>query len=700
MKKISYQWQKAKSLLLAAVVSSGLAACTEYDNPVGADDSNTNVPQQVEEPTDDQMAVRVTADMPLAVLGQFEDNSMAAALIRRMQSPTFTVNADTKLALMKGSDMVNLSNDDILALARLYANGGYLAFEKPTVGQLLSFTLTMAIVLAVAEDELLTSDGDVTITPNSPAAARRATSPLAENLKSRVENIRTNATRAAGDTEEQMQEVVGEMVIFGADSYYVCEKYEERTRSFSITDHKGNLLKSNEDTVKKEYNQFRSGLMADGAAKWLNSRSQAMEERQAQARRIAATRADGSKGINELMSASDEFTFQSYLHARNENGGDMDRESAHHETIRVWGAHNTETKRDYYYVQQKVRLEIGGFQGDDVWPSNSMTLYKGPNVPKDWWIGGYDYDGTHFVDFYGAWLHSFEAKLNLNGAGNIKVEEAIPTTDNNNVSTSIAIGNIHTQTSTIGFTLGASIGEKPSFNPSFNFSHGWTDGTTYTMTTTDNAKELKCKKNTSGSQVTWTYECGKNMDPYDNNDYYCHQIAPDALINDVDIENQVCWSVSSPGGHYEISLTSVPKMRSQIKEKGTLHWCNMDGLVTSEKTFTLKIPNRSIQEWHMDVTFPEIGQEGHHGDKGKLTDYLKQQFPNIYQTDMMLADQTDVSEGTIKNLVDYSKQMLQNSNAAQTMRDYALDLGLSEYTIKWYTNAPNHNTYQLTIKAK
>ena len=88
------------------------------------------------------------------------------------------------------------------------------------------------------------------------------------------------------------------------------------------------------------------------------------------------------------------------------------------------------------------------------------------------------------------------------------------------------------------------------------------------------------------------------------------------------------------------------------------------------------------------------------GDKGKLIEYLQRQFPDLYQPRQSLADQTDTSEGTIKYLVDYSKQLLLNSDGAQTMRDYALDLGLSQYTIKWYTIDGKHSKYEVTVKAK
>ena len=407
-----------------------------------------------------------------------------------------------------------------------------------------------------------------------------------------------------------------------------------------------------EDTAPiQEYSKFRSGLMADGAALWLNTRGQAKQERQAKARQLQQTRGDADGCINDLMSASDEFTYQKKLYSRSSDGGGMYKENAFHETIAVWGVHNTAKNKDYYYVQQKVRMEIGGKKDDnEVWDPNK-TLYRGPYEAHMWYVNSFTYQGKTYTHYYGSWLNKYLSKLNLTGEGTIKVEKAIPLTDNNNVSESIAIGESHSETNTLGFSLGGSIGSGgAAFIPSFNYSHGWTDGTSFTMTTTTNAKELKCVKNTSGS--------------------------------------------------YKLSIYEQPYMKAVMKVSGKGEWCNMTGWMTYEKEFTFKTPNRAVQEWYMDITFPEIGTEGHHGDKGKLIEYLQRQFPDIYQTRQSLADQTDTSENTIKYLVDYSKSLLLNSDGAQTMRDYALDLGLSQYTIKWYTIDKKHKTYELTIKAR
>ncbi len=252
--------------------------------------------------------------------------------------------------------------------------------------------------------------------------------------------------------------------------------------------------------------------------------------------------------------------------------------------------------------------------------------------------------------------------------------------------------------------MGANIGYNPSINPSINYSHGWTDGYAVEMTHTSNHKELKVKKTSNGSEVKWTYTCSKDMSkPFvDRDDYWCHPTAPDLLIGDVDIDNQVCWSVKNPSGTYTLKTLLEPYIRGMFitQSNDPTHWISNDAWLTCKPSYTLKQPNRAVQTWYMDVTFPEIGSEGHHGDKGRLIEYLQRQFPSLYQTELQLADLSDTNESTIKNLVEYTKELLVNRDGAQTMRDYAKDLGLSQYTIKWYTIDGKHNKYELLIKAE
>lgn len=46
-----------------------------------------------------------------------------------------------------------------------------------------------------------------------------------------------------------------------------------------------------------------------------------------------------------------------------------------------------------------------------------------------------------------------------------------------------------------------------------------------------------------------------------------------------------------------------------------------------------------------------------------------------------------------------SQQHILNSDGLQIMKEYAKDLGVSQYTIVWYTTDGNHNKYEITITA-
>ena len=455
------------------------------------------------------------------------------------------------------------------------------------------------------------------------------------------------------------------------------------------------------------------------------------------------------------MSASEEHTYQNSLAAvlvtKDKDGNKilevnnpLKKDNAYQEIIRVWGVHNMETNKDYYYTEQKVVASVGGKrEGDDLW-NVSKTLYRGP-YNNDKWIGVKkdrysDPDNTLGFDFsemeeemkwamgiygdyigcavYGAWFNKGDFSLNLTGKGSIQLEDAVPDTDNNNISRSVAVGTTESETNTIGGTFSPGfVGSNPSGALGLNFSHGWTTGTSYTLTTTENAKELKCVKNTEGNKVKWTYECGKtDMGDIDKGDA-THAIAPDALTTDVNIDNQACWSVANPDGAYTLETYHMPTMCSLLASctdvdgdfseplflLGDSKLCSTSSTDANNNTvsYTLLQPNRSKQTWYMDVDFPELGQDGYKGVKDELTDALKTQFPDLYQPSIVLADQTPASENTIQNLVDKSKKMLNDPNALQTLKGYALDRGVSQFTIKWYCTDSNHpEPYTMTVQAK
>jgi hypothetical protein len=673
------------AIVLGSVALFTTYSCTDDDLANNTTIIPTNV---VVDPNVDKLQTRVTANVPTAVLSTFDDKSMGAALVRRLPNTTNSIQSDTKMVLIKGEDIKGRPLTEWIEAARMYLKGGYIAVEKPHNAHLVEVAKQLSEKLEQASHDVLKESGHITITPPEQVSSNSINID-AERMGARIVNIAT----MAGSRANASSEAVAEMVVFSPMGFYQCNPYQGAVVHSSHSDKDGEEVE--EDKISNpDYTKLNSGLLADGVAEWLNYQG----NRTAVSKSRLLSKADGQGSINELMSASEEHYYKNHLCAQDWNGTCREKPNAFTEVIRVWGSHNMTTNKDYYFVEQSALSAIGGEQeGDDRFDVNK-TLYAGPYKEKEWIKADYDYNGKHYKAYYGAWWERGTYTLNLVGSGTIRLEDALPTTDNNNTSTSIAVGETHTQTNTIGCSLGFS---GWNLTGSANYSHGWTDGTTYTMTSTTNAKEITVEKNTDNNKVKWFYENSQKIySSYDYDDK--HMMASAAATTDVNVDNQACWSVENPEGAYTLEVTSDSWTRCLYSDKdGHKYKCRQDWSPDSENSkYELIIPNRAEQTWHMDITFPEIGQEGYNRIKGELTQYMKEQFPSLYQTEVKIADRTEESENTIKILVNQADNVLHNTDGGQTMREYALDLGISQYTIKWYTIDGKHSKYEVTVKAK
>ena len=674
---------KKRNFLFSAVlmgIAMLMTGCVKEDIASNDNGGGTN-------PTDmnvDELNVKVTADMPTAVLSSFDENSMGAALVRRLNIKTNEVTSDTKMILIKGEDIQNRPITEWFQAAKIYLKGGFIAIEKPRNAHLVEVAEQLSTKLEQATVELMTQSGHVTITPPKQQSGNAINSDAAR-INARVANIAAIAGRR-GDASGT--DAVAEMVIFSPRGYYQCEPHQGVLVSSSYTDKDGNEVVK-EEIHNPDYTKRSSGCLADGAAMWLNTKNA-----QTPTNRVTK-RADAQGAINELMSASEEYNYQRSLMAHDWNGKTRKKSFGYIETTRVWGSHNMETNKDYYFVEQTALSAVGGQQEGDARFDPNKTLYVGPYKENEWMDGSIDFNGRHYSGYYGAYWHDAEFSLNLVGSGTIKLEDALPTTDNNTMSTSIAVGETHSQTNTVGASVGF-VGW--TLSGSANYSHGWTNGTSYTMTTTTNTKEIAVQKITEVNKVTWKYQIGR--DPYDDSNSDKHKMAPAAVTTDVNMDNQACWSVEKPEGKYTLEVTSFSNLQSLWSNRDNWRFHNVASPSTEHNKYELIEPNRAEQTWHMDVTFPEIGQPGHEGQKGLLTQYLEKQFPDLYQTKQSLADKTAESENTIKILVAQADYLLHNTDGGQTLREYALDLGISQYTIKWFTTDDKHSVYTVDVKAK
>ena len=93
-------WMSTAMLICGVMML--LTSCSSDDNNDNNNNGDNTTPPEVtwEEPTTDQMAVRVTADLTVASLSEFANSSTGAALIRRLPKVTGTFTNDTEMVLL------------------------------------------------------------------------------------------------------------------------------------------------------------------------------------------------------------------------------------------------------------------------------------------------------------------------------------------------------------------------------------------------------------------------------------------------------------------------------------------------------------------------------------------------------------------------------------------------------------------------
>ncbi len=695
------------------VVTLGMVSCSDDDSS-GAPQVTDNTIKPAETPTDDQLRIKVTGDLAAYIHSPFDEGSTGDALVKRLPLVTGEFTPDTRLVLLKGSDFdegSTVTQVEILEMARVYLQGGYIALERPTVLQASKFL--MALMVGVTTQKQQDYEQTFGLDGTAAAAAARR-SQAVERLNTRMQNLNRIAgvadgatTRAADGGERDLNRVMSEMMIFSPIGYFVQQPFETNPKVIAhMKDSEGDATEPQEVAVKATRTAFLSGRMADAAAAWLND----MLKPRSQKPLTAHRRVNGEAAINEMIDASETFTFSGCINSRIYE--DEVEPGADHVnmTMRSWGVHSMGDNKDYYYLQQDVRLimgETGGSQiyfpmeADDKW-------YK-----ADWPQAGYD-------RWFGSWLTRYETSMDLTGSGGtIKLEASAPGTDNDGVMTTISTMSAEVTIETTGISVGIMFGADM-----FGLLFGWSDisgtieFTSFSMGTRITTNELTKKVNTNGNKVTWTY--APNQFPlysYDdfwtvNSAYDSHHTEPLSIIsNDCDLSHEICWSVANPTGQYTVNVTSAPQVGALMWSYD--RWYNRDvnmGPFSKEKytdytppngyvftttptesfSHTLLQPNRAIQNWRMYVSVDEWIGEPVTGAKGKIEDALHTQFKDIYAPQIQLGTKSADDLDMINAMINYSKDIF-NRNI-DILQGIGKDWGVKKYSIYWKSDDMNIET--------
>ena len=661
-------------MLMALPMLLGMASCVEHDNAViydGVEGMNLDK----ETITEDQMTVTVNDDVPAAILRNLEEGSTGAALAKRLPVVSSEVTIDTRVVLVPGSmfdsgtDMTSEELDDIVNVT---LNGGYLAMERLNATQLFNFAVLYAAKLY--EKQVLTYQDMYNMDEEAAASAARK-SDVVLRTQARLENIKEVARRrGAGSNPDDVQ---AEMIIFGPTDYFMQETFkEETTVTGSETDSQGNT--ESEETVKQERTPAISGEMADASAEWLNDVASPQN-----ALRRAARRASASSAVNEIMDASETFTFNGNIYFPDSDGSTEGR--THRLSIKVnsWGVHNMESNKDYYYLKENVLMSLGRKKGYN-------PVYY-PAAEDEWWIASGYGDYKHW---FGAFFSQYKTSMNLTGKGSITLEASSPATDNNNQTTSITIGSTYSNTNTTGVTWGVNGGSVPTGTSvggsvGGSYSTGTTKGTTFSMGMSQSSKDLRVSRNTDGKKVTWTYD-GSLPQYYTKDDgdyyYYCHQTPAAILVNDAEMNQEICWSVSNPSGQYTVEVTSAPKLAALLYARKLGSVDNrphkyVDRSDYQTYSYTLLEPFRAMQTWRMSIENVEYTGEQHYGNLNDLQNALEKAFPDIYVPMFQVADYNEEALNVISSVIKNSKSIFEQR--AERLEDIAKDYGVKTFEIVW-----------------
>lgn len=687
--------KKIMNWMLVAILTFGASvftACSDDDvnNPPSGPTQSTITP----EPTTDQMEVLVTVDMPMAVLSNFDENSMGGALMKRVSKTTSDIEDDTKFVLFKGDDITSISNEQWLKIFRVYLNGGYIGIERATNREMFAFSVVMGLGIGMVQDEMLEENG-VEITSRTSHNEARS---VASELQRRIGNART-LTRAAanGDFVDELDDIAFEMFILSMDKSFSQAPYnEEETVSSTTIDEEGNETTA-EAKVQNLLNAYHYGLLADGVASYLNQEEKDKAETAAEAR--ALTRSSAEKAMNDALNCSDEFVINHGLSAVDPSGKAVRREKMGTTTIKSWSVHDFGSNQDFYYVDEKVVVRMGGQNSD-----YNKTLYWGPYKRDNWFsnqvfIVEGDSEERKYNYYYGSWLSQITHSLDLKGNGDIIVESSLPATDNSTLSSSITVGTTDATSTTSGWNIGFSGGYN---NASFSFGYSSSTSTTHTnsfsKTIGETSNSLKVTRNTTGTQVTFDYEEGIRPDwiwsPFQ------HDLAPDILTNDCEVNNMVCWRVKNPSDGYQLEISTRHETKClavalsfdtnvfKLNKYGT-YWYYP---TTWKNSYELKQPCRYLGTWNCEIVTK--GANRKQNASKEFREFLQESVLEApFKARFNVAERSKGELDVVRNLItNISNLIKEGTRKRRSIDNVARDLGIESFTITWYSDDPDVTT--------
>jgi len=200
------------------------------------------------------------------------------------------------------------------------------------------------------------------------------------------------------------------------------------------------------------------------------------------------------------------------------------------------------------------------------------------------------------------------------------------------------------------------------------------------MTNSKSIKDLSVVKNTNGSKVTWTYSgnCPKASGQGNN----VHDLPAPILVNDANLVNDACWSVTNPSGQFKLKVGSFPVTGIiLVDNKGAATLQQKKTESDNEWDITLLQPCRHVNTWRMFTIVNEWQDGFKQGAQAELVANISKKFPDLYKNVFQVAELSDKSVKNASATIMYSQKVFEVYN--DILQAIAKSFGIKKFTITW-----------------
>ena len=257
--------------------------------------------------------------------------------------------------------------------------------------------------------------------------------------------------------------------------------------------------------------------------------------------------------------------------------------------------------------------------------------------------------------------------------------------------------NIGSETGTseeIGITWGVNISESPGVNVGGEYLQGKSKSNYFEMSTSVVSNDITVTKNTTDHKVTWAYKATlPTFKPYkgtDGKEHISHSMPTESTLNDINMDNEICWSVENPSGQYslnyftEIFTGSLLYSSEAALGLGDLKYFNTLEEISAGGHYSndLLEPFRASQLWRMYVKVNEMMDGGRVGKAAaNIEDRLRSKFSKNFHDEMTVFDRTPTSVQVITANIQAAKTVFDNN--LDLLQQFAEEEDVKKYTIHW-----------------